>query len=251
MNYGKLNIIGIGPGGDEHISFYAKDTIINSDVIVGYKKYIELIEHLIKGKEVYSTGMMGEIKRCEAAIEYVLDGKDTSVVCSGDCGIYGLAGLILEILDKKGLINQIKVEIIPGIPAFVACAASLGAPLMHDFACISLSDLMTSWDVIEKRIHLCGEGDFVTVIYNPKSKKRNWQIIEAINILRKFRDEKTPVGIVKNATRDGEKIIITNLRDIDFDEIDMFTLIIVGNSKTKNIGRFMVTPRGYLEKYKV
>lgn len=151
MDLPKLYVVGIGPGGDEHLSYIAKKTIEKSDVIVGYKTYIELINHLIDTQEVYSTPMMGEIKRCEAAIEYALKGRVTTVVCSGDAGIYGLSGLILELLEKKGLLDEIYVEIIPGIPAFVACAAVLGAPLMHDFASVSLSDLMTPWDIIKKR----------------------------------------------------------------------------------------------------
>lgn len=231
------------------MSFVARRTIEESQVIVGYKKYIELIDDIILGKEVYSSAMMGEIKRCEAAIEYARAGKKTCVVCSGDAGIYGLSGLILELLDKKNLLGEINVEVIPGIPAFVASASLLGAPIIHDFASVSLSDLLTPWDIIEKRLISCGEGDFVTIIYNPKSKKRNWQIDRAIEILKKYRSDLTPVGIVKNATRENEKVIITTLGSIDTSCIDMFTLIIIGNSKTKNIGNYIVTPRGYLEKY--
>ncbi len=233
----------------EHLSIAAKRAIEECEVIVGYKKYIELINPIIEGKEVYSTSMMGEIKRCASAIDLAKQGKDTCVVCSGDSGIYGLAGLIIELLEKKDLLDEISVEVIPGIPAFVASASLLGAPIVHDFASVSLSDLLTSWEVIEKRLVACGEGDFVTIIYNPKSKKRNWQLDRAIEILKRYRSEFTPVGVVKNATREGETVIITTLGRVDTSNIDMFTLIIIGNSKTKNIGNYMVTPRGYLEKY--
>ena len=234
-----------------HLSQRAKNVIENSEVVVGYKKYIELIQQLIKDKEVISTPMMGEIKRCEAAIDFVTQGKKTVVVCSGDSGIYGLAGLVFELLDRRNLLSKICVEVIPGIPAFVAGAALLGAPLMHDFASVSLSDLLTPWKTIENRLICCGKGDFVTVIYNPRSKKRQWQLKRAIDILRKYRSPSTPVGVVKNATREGEQIIITTLADVPIEQVDMFTLLIVGNSTTKNLGKYMVTPRGYLTKYDV
>ncbi len=245
----RIYVVGIGPGGREHMSCAARDIILNSQVVVGYKKYVELIEDLTKGKEVFSTPMMGEIKRCQAAIEFAKKGRDTAVVCSGDSGIYALAGLIFELLEKEGLLSQIDVEVIPGIPAFVACAAKLGAPLMHDFASVSLSDLMTPWETIEKRLIACGEGDFVTVIYNPRSKNRRWQLKEAIGILKRFRRDDTPVGIVRNVTREGEKIVLTTLGGMKFEDIDMFTLVIIGNSMTRKIHKYMVTPRGYLEKY--
>ncbi len=243
--------MGIGPGDLLSITQKARNAIEGCDVVVGYKKYIELIQEIIQGKEIISTPMMGEIDRCEAAIEAALNGKDTVIVCSGDSGIYGLAGLVIELIEKKGLVSQTTLEVIPGIPAFVAGAALLGAPLMHDFASISLSDLLTPWEKIEKRLECSAQGDFVTILYNPRSKKRHWQLKKALDILMKYRSPSTPVGIVKNVQRSGEQIIITQLDKVDVEDIDMFTLLIVGNSTTRNIGKYMVTPRGYLEKYNV
>ena len=245
-----LSLVGIGPGGLSHLTLKAKEIINKSEIVVGYKKYIELIEELLYNKEkIISTPMKKEIDRCEVAIDFALKGKNTVIICSGDSGIYGLAGLVFELLEKKDLLSRICVKVIPGVPAFVAGAAALGAPIMHDFASISLSDLLTPWKVIENRIFCCAKGDFITILYNPKSKKRQWQIEKALEIIKKFRDPSTPVGIVKNITRKEEKILITTLEKVPVEEIDMFTLVIVGNSTTKNIGKYIVTPRGYLNKY--
>jgi len=218
---------------------------------VGYKTYMELIDsELLEGKETISTGMTGEIRRCRMAIEKALDGMDTAVVSSGDAGIYGMAGLLLELLDEQGLVDGVEVEVIPGIPALSAAAALLGAPLMHDFAVISLSDLLTPWELIQERLEAAARADFVLVIYNPRSKKRNWQLGQALELIGRHRSGNTPVGIVRKAMRDGQNIQITSLSQMDESLADMLSVLVVGNSKTRTLGGKMVTPRGYLEKYK-
>ncbi|MBI5893357.1 MAG: precorrin-3B C(17)-methyltransferase [Deltaproteobacteria bacterium] len=273
-NKGIIYIVGIGPGGLEHLTFKAKDVLEKSEVIVGYKTYIDLILPLIKGKEVFSTGMTQEIERCQKAIEFAMGGKKVAVVSSGDSGIYGMAGLVLELMfnrqrDEEGekrrngetekqfsvspiprLSDSFEIEVIPGVPAFCAASALLGAPLMHDFASISLSDLLTPWDVIKKRLDAAASGDFVIVLYNPKSKKRITQIDEAIGIISRYRDAKTPVGIVRDATRKDEEIKITTLKDIKgcYDFIDMTTIVIIGNSQTFLSEGKMITTRGYERK---
>lgn len=260
-NKGIIYIVGIGPGGLGHLTIKAKEIIENCDIVVGYKTYIDLIAPLIKGKEVFSTGMTQEIERCQKAIESAMSGKNVAVVSSGDSGIYGMAGLVFELLrvqDSKFKVQSSKskeqrktcnltVEVVPGVPAFCAASALLGAPLMHDFASISLSDLLTPLDVIKKRLDAAAKGDFVIVLYNPKSKKRTTQIDEAIEIISRYRDAKTPVGIVKDAARQGEEMRITMLKNVSkhYDFIDMTTIIIIGNSQTFLSEGKMITPRGY------
>jgi precorrin-3B C17-methyltransferase len=211
---------------------------------------LDLIDaELLADKEIISTGMRGEIRRCRIAIEKVIEGKNTAVVSGGDAGIYGMAGLVLELLTYQDLMDRVKVEVIPGIPALSAAAALLGAPLMHDFAVISLSDLMTPWEVIEKRIEAAAKADFVLVIYNPRSKKRAWQLEKMKNLVLKYRAENTPVGIVRNAARAGESMEISTILCIDESRVDMLSILIIGNSMTQILGGKMVTPRGYIEKY--
>ena len=228
----------------------AMTAIEQADVIVGYKTYMDMIDPArLKGKETITTGMKGEIRRCKLAIEKASEGFNTAVVSGGDAGIYGMAGLVIELLAKQGLLNDIHVEVIPGIPALTAGAALLGAPLMHDFAVISLSDLMTPWETIKERIQSAAGADFVLVIYNPKSIKRDWQLGEALDLIMKHRESDTPVGIVKNAAREEESVHITTLSALDESLVDMLSILIVGNSVTRVIGNKMVTPRGYMEKY--
>jgi cobalt-precorrin 5A hydrolase/precorrin-3B C17-methyltransferase len=248
----KLYIVGTGPGGIEHITPFAQKAIKNSDVIVGYGTYLDLIQDLLKGKEVFSTGMTKEIDRCKKAIKLAISGKTVSVISGGDPGIYAMAGLVFELLkaeDKMcGSIN-VEVEVIPGISALNACAARLGAPLMHDFAAISLSDRLTPWELIEKRLTAAASADFVTVLYNPKSMGRQEHINAARAIFLRHRSIETPVGIVKGAMRENERIIITNLRDMLNYDIDMQTTVVIGNSKTFQWNKFMITPRGYEKKF--
>jgi len=219
-------------------------------VIVCYTKYKQYVREYLKNKEVYLSGMTKEIERAEKAIEYALNNKIVSVVSTGDAGIYGMAGLIFELLEKKKLIGKIGVEVVPGVSAFNAAAAVIGAPIMHDFAVISLSDLLTDWDTIKKRIELAAKGDFVISIYNPKSKKRVSQIEEARDILLKYKKQDTPVAIVKNALRDNQSVVLTNLENFLKFEIDMFSVLIIGNSTSKILsGKYFITPRGYHQKY--
>ena len=269
---GKIYIVGTGPGAIEHITPYAQNAIRNSDVIVGYGTYIELIKELIKDKEIVSTGMTQEIDRCKKAVELAMSGKTVSVISGGDPGIYAMAGLVFELLraveqqnsrtaeqqfvDTTALLLYCTtalpdVEVIPGISALNACAARLGAPLMHDFASISLSDRLTPWELIEKRLDAAAKADFVIILYNPKSKGRAEHIDRAREIILKCREPETPVGIVKGAMRENERVIITDLKNMLLHDIDMQTTVIIGNSQTFVWDSRMITPRGYEGKLKV
>lgn len=244
---GILYVVGTGPGSLDYITPAARKTIEQSDVIVGYKTYLDLIEPLIKDKPVISSAMMQEVDRVKKALDIAASGKKVSLISGGDPGIYAMAGLVFDI--AKNLNYQTEIEVISGIAALNSCAARLGAPLMHDFASISLSDLLTPWGVIEKRLEAAASADFVMVIYNPKSKKRDWQLDSAVDIVRRFREKNTPVGIVKSSTRADEKIIISTLDRLDTAVVDMQSTVIFGNSKSYIWKNKMVTPRGYLDKY--
>lgn len=212
---------------------------------MGYKAYLQLLKGLLAGKEIISSGMTQEVRRAKQAIEKTLAGNDVCLISSGDPGIYGMAGVILELLKKEET-RKVRIEIIPGITAASSCASLLGAPLMNDFAVISLSDLLTDRRIIERRVESACQGDFVIVFYNPKSKKRIKPLETAWQILMKHRSPRTPVGIVRNARRDNEEVMITSLENMpEVKQIDMGTAIIVGNSKTFVKGRYMITPRGY------
>lgn len=241
MPLGRLFIVGIGPGAVEDMTNRAIAFIKASDAIVGYKTYVNLLGGLTRGKKVYSSGMMHEIERAKFAIGLAKEGKRVSLISSGDSGIYGMAGIALELL-KDG---EVGVEVIPGVTAASSAAALLGAPLMNDFAAISLSDLMTKWPDIKKRLQAAARADFVTALYNPKSKKRIHQLEDAQRIFLKYRKRTTPVGIVKNSGRVGETVIRTTLKDMLKHDIDMTTIVIIGNSQTFRKGDWIVTPRGY------
>jgi cobalt-precorrin 5A hydrolase/precorrin-3B C17-methyltransferase len=244
---GKLFLVGIGPGHPEHMTPRAKEVLRLSEVVVGYKTYIRLIEPFLHQKEVIATGMGGEVHRAKAAIGLVKEGKTVAIVCGGDAGIYGMAGLVGEILHEQG--NRLNIEVIPGVPSLVATAALLGAPLMGDFVTISLSDYLASWTEIERKLELAAEGDFVIVVHNPKSQKRQHRLIEAREVILRHRPCTSAVGIVSNAYRQKQRVAITDLEHmLDF-EIGMNTTIIVGNSETFAFDRWMVTPRGYQRKY--
>lgn len=235
---GKLYVIGIGPGGLEHMTIKAKQAIEESEVIVGYTKYIELIKPLIKHKEVFSTGMRGEEERGRQALKICKD-KVVAIISTGDPGIYGMAGLILE------LRNDEEVEVIPGVTASSAAASIVGAPLMHDHCTISLSDLMTPYDLIKKRVELAAQGDFVISIYNPKSKGRPDYLKENIEIIKKYKSGKTPVSVVKNALRDGEEVLLYTLDSFVDTYVDMMSIVTIGNNQSYiKEGKF-ITPRGY------
>lgn len=242
---GKLYVVGIGPGNPEYIAPRALSAIREAEVIVGYKTYLSLISDLIETKEIISSGMTQEIDRCNKALEFAIQGKIVAIISSGDPGIYGMTGPILEILNELNPSIRPEIEIIPGISALNLCSAKLGAPIMHDFASISLSDRLTPLELIEKRLESASRMDFVIILYNPKSKGRPDHINMARDIILKFRSPNTPVGIVKNAMRYNENVIITNLENILNYDIDMQTTIIIGNSKTFVFDRYMVTPRGY------
>jgi adenosylcobyric acid synthase len=260
----RLFVVGIGPGDLKHMTYEARDAIESAEVVVGYTTYLKLIEALLQGKEVSSSGMTKEVERCREALRLAAEGKTVALVSSGDAGIYGMAGLVLELVeahDRAGadprvfphagehmgsLLQDIDIIIIPGISALQAAASVLGAPLMHDFAVISLSDLLTPWDMIEKRLEAAATADFVVALYNPRSKGRIRQIERAREIMLAARSPRTPVGIVRNACRPGEEKIIATLGDLPIERIDMFSLVMIGNSATfvDRQGR-MVTPRGY------
>ncbi len=223
----------------------ARESIENADVIVGYNTYVQLVSELLTDKKIIGTGMMQEIERCQNAVDQALAGKKVAVISSGDPGVYGMAGLVLELAMKYEAAVRPEVIIVPGISAVGASAAVLGAPLMHDFAVISLSDLLTPWDVIRKRVEMAAAGDFVIALYNPKSKRRTSQIREVREIVLKHRKAATPVGIVHHATREGENMVISNLNDFTQEFIDMFSLVIIGNSQTYVQENRMITPRGY------
>lgn len=242
---GKITVIGIGPGSFEDMTPRARQAIEDAEIIVGYNTYIRLIEKIITGKTIIGTAMMQEIDRCQMAVDQALAGKNVAVVSSGDAGVYGMAGLVLELLMKYDKDQRPAVQIVAGISAVNAAAAILGAPLMHDFAVISLSDLLTPWDLIKKRAELAAQGDFVIALYNPKSKKRVKNIEEIQGIMLKYKNPQTPVGIVNSVSRDEEKAVISTLADFTKEEINMFSLVIIGNSKTYVKDAYMITPRGY------
>ena len=241
MSKGKIYVVGIGPGNMEDISVRAYKTLKNVDVIAGYITYIDLVKDEFKVKEFYVSGMKKEIDRCEKVLELAKEGKTVALISSGDAGIYGMAGIMIEVALGSG----IDVEVIPGITSSVAGASLVGAPLMHDQAIISLSDLLTDWEVITKRIDRASEGDFVISLYNPKSKGRTEQIVEAREIMLKHKAPSTPVALLRHVGREDENYTLTNLDEMLNYEIDMFTVVIVGNSKTYVKEGKMITPRGY------
>lgn len=235
---GKLYVIGIGPGGLDHMTLKAKEAIEKSDVIVGYTKYIDMIKPLIEGKEVFMTGMRGEEARCKEALRLSKD-KDVALVSTGDSGIYGMAGLILELREDED------VEVIPGLTASSAAGSVIGAPLMHDNCNISLSDLMTPYELIKKRVKMAADGDFIISLYNPRSKGRANYLRECIDIIREFRDDNTPVAVVRHALREGQEVKLFNIGNFDDTVVDMFSIVIVGNSQSYIKDGKFITPRGY------
>ena len=243
---GKITVIGIGPGSLEDMTPRARKAIESAEVVVGYKTYIKLVESIIGGKEIIDNGMMQEVERCQLAVKSAAEGKETVVISSGDSGIYGMAGLVLELVLQ--LPENERPEwggVVAGISAVQASAAILGAPLMHDFAVISLSDLMTPWELIKKRAEAAASADFVIALYNPKSHKRVNHIEEIREIVMKYRSPETPVGIVSSASRDAEEKVISNLENFTKEDIHMFSLVIIGNRNTYVKDGYMITPRGY------
>lgn len=243
--HGILFLVGIGPGDHRNMTARAIAVLRNCDAVVGYSRYVDLVKPFIEGKEVISSGMSREIERCSLAIAAACRGKNVALISSGDAGVYGMAGPALQILHKKKLRNRIAIEVVPGVPAINAAAALLGAPLMNDYAVISLSDLLTPWEVIVKRLTHAAQSDMVICIYNPKSSKRSRQIKEAQALLLKYREKNAVVGIARNVGRKGESVTVTTLGRMLRFKIDMLTVLIIGNSSTTLCAGAMVTPRGY------
>ena len=236
---GKLYVIGIGPGGLEHMTLRAKEAIDECNIVVGYNKYIDMIKPLVEDKELFSTGMRGEESRCRKALELSKENNTVALISTGDSGIYGMAGLILQMQEDEN------VEIIPGVTASSAAGSVIGAPLMHDNCNISLSDLMTPYDLIKKRVRNAADADMIISLYNPRSKGRPHYLRETIEIIKEYRELNTPVAVVRHALRDGQEYKLFTLENFDEEVVDMFSIVIVGNSQSfiKN-GKF-ITPRGY------
>jgi len=252
---GKLFIVGVGPGHHDHMTFRAKQAIEESDSIVGYQTYVDLVQDLIEGKEVFRYDMTQEVERAHQCINIAKSGKNVSLVSSGDPGIYGMAGLIYEILAEQGWDpkNDLEVEVVPGVSALNSCASIIGSPLMTDFAVLSMSDLLVPWDIILKRVEAAAQGDFVIVIYNPSSKKRIHQLQDTRKILLKYRKPNTPVAIIKGAFRESQSVVITDLENMEnfADKLGMISTVIIGNSSTYNYKDLMINPRGYKSKYNI
>jgi precorrin-3B C17-methyltransferase len=252
---GKLYIVGVGPGHHDHMTFRAKQVIEESNTIVGYETYVNLVEDLISGKEVYRYAMTQEVERAHQCIDLAKSGKIVSLVSSGDPGIYGMAGLIYEILAEEGWDrkNGLYVEVVPGISSLNSCAALVGSPLMTDFAVVSMSDLLVPWEIIIKRVEAAAQGDYVIVIYNPSSKKRIHQLQDTRKILLKYRSPTTPVAIIKGAFRESQTIVLTDLENLEnhSDQLGMISTVIVGNSSTYIYQDLMINPRGYTSKYNI
>ena len=241
----------------------ARRALEDADTVVGYSTYVRLIRPVIAGKKIVSTGMTAEAERCREAVKLAAEGAKVALVSSGDPGVYGMAGLVLEIMEQdktspqpsvpppvkgEGLrvgVLPFDLAIIPGIPAVCSAAASLGAPLMHDFAVISLSDLLTPWELIEKRLAAASEADFVIALYNPRSKGRPHNLGKALRIIGEHRSEAAPVGIVKDSTREGEEVTIATLGSVPVEKVDMTTILIIGSSRSRRFMDYIVTPRGY------
>ncbi len=242
----KLTVIGLGPGAGLDLTLRAREAIESSDLIVGYTTYIALIRDAFPHKEMVSTGMKKEVDRCRMAVEAAVSGKTTAVVCSGDSGIYGMAGLIYEVAQDY---PPIDIEVVPGITAACGGAAVLGAPLTHDFAVISLSDLLTPWEKIERRLRAAAEADFVICLYNPRSRSRADMLRRACDILLSVKEGGTPCGYVKHIGREGQTSAVLSLSQLrDCEDVDMFTTVFIGNEQTKLLNGKLVTPRGYLQR---
>lgn len=243
----ELFVVGIGPGAYEQMTVEAVEALLHCPVIVGYTVYVDLVKpwlsEKIPEKQFLSSSMRQEKERCHMALASASEGKDTAVICSGDSSVYGMAGLILELLPQYPLVN---VRIIPGVTAALSGGALLGSPLSHDFAVISLSDLLTPMETIKSRLLAAASADFVICLYNPSSKKRRGYVKMACEILLSFRSQDTVCGIVSRIGREGQEREILSLGELKERETDMFTTVFIGNSQTKKIGKYMVTPRGYL-----
>ena len=243
MKRNLVYVVGLGPGGPQFLTAQAKTALENADVLCGYTVYIDLIRSFYPEKEVHATGMTKEIDRCRWALETAQSGKTVALVCSGAAGVYGMARPILELAPNY---PSVEIEVIPGLTAALSGGAVLGAPLAHDFCVISLSDRLTPWEIIEKRLACAAMGDFCVAIYNPSSKARPDYLQRAVRILlQNGKSEETVCGIVRNIGRERQQSAIITLRELENKQVDMFTTVYIGNKTTKNIESKMVTPRGY------
>lgn len=238
----KIYVVGIGPGAYEQMTIRAAEVLKACDAIVGYTVYVGLVREHFADKEFFTTPMKKEIERCRLAFEEAMKGKTVAMICSGDAGVYGMSGPMLEI---GAMYPAVEVEIVPGVTAALSGAAALGAPLIHDFALISLSDLLTPWEMIEKRLRLAAQADFAICLYNPSSKKRGDYLQKACDIMLESKSAQTVCGLAANIGRDGERVRVLTLEELRDTQADMFTTVFIGNAQTKEIGGKMVTPRGY------
>jgi cobalt-precorrin 5A hydrolase/precorrin-3B C17-methyltransferase len=242
---GGLLLIGIGPGELGQMTVAAQTALSSAEIVIGYRVYIELVRPLLRpDQEVIVSPIGREMERARQAVELAAAGRRVALISSGDIGIYAMASPVFEVLDQ----HQLEVELFPGISAVQAAAARLGAPLGHDFCTISLSDLLTPWPIIERRLQAAAWGDFVIAFYNPRSQKRDWQLQQAIEILLSYRQATTPVAISRNVTRPDEQITVTTLAELDPTQVDMFTLVLIGNSQSYIKDNRIITPRGYITK---
>ena len=237
-----LYVVGLGPGGSRWMTWEARAALEQAEVLCGYTVYLDLIRGEFPDKEYFSTPMTQEIERCRAALERARSGRTTALVCSGDAGVYGMAGPVLELAPQ---FPEVEIQVGPGVTAALAGAAVLGAPLMHDFAVLSLSDLLTPWEVIRRRLELAAQGDFVLCLYNPSSRRRRDHLRMACDIVLAHRGPETVCGWVRNAGRAQEEHQVLTLGELREAQVDMFTTVFIGSAATRRIGDRMVTPRGY------
>ena len=237
-----LYVVGLGPGGSRWMTWEARAALEQAEVLCGYTVYLDLIRGEFPDKEYFSTPMTQEIERCRAALERARSGRTTALVCSGDAGVYGMAGPVLELAPQ---FPEVEIQVVPGVTAALAGAAVLGAPLMHDFTVLSLSDLLTPWEVIRRRLELAAQGDFVLCLYNPSSRRRRDHLRMACDIVLAHRGPETVCGWVRNAGRAQEEHQVLTLGELQEAQVDMFTTVFIGSAATRRIGDRMVTPRGY------
>lgn len=237
-----LYVVGLGPGGSRWMTWEARAALEQAEVLCGYTVYLDLIRGEFPDKEYFSTPMTQEIERCRAALERARSGRTTALVCSGDAGVYGMAGPVLELAPQ---FPEVEIQVVPGVTSALAGAAVLGAPLMHDFAVLSLSDLLTPWEVIRRRLELAAQGDFVLCLYNPSSRRRRDHLRMACDIVLAHRGPETVCGWVRNAGRAQEEHQVLTLGELQEAQVDMFTTVFIGSAATRRIGDRMVTPRGY------
>jgi precorrin-3B C17-methyltransferase len=242
---GRLAVVGVGPGHRDLLTPQAAAALRQADIVIGYTGYFARVEDLLQGKERLALPLGQEKERAQAALAHASQGRRVVVISSGDPGIYAMASLVLEMLPTLAAACRPEIVVVPGVSALNAAAALLGAPLGHDFAAISLSDLLTPWDIIEKRLMAAAGADFVLALFNPKSQRRDWQLDRARALLLAQRAGSTPVGIVHNAFRPGQAVLVTTLADMDVAKVDMFAIVIIGNSASRFVGNFIMTPRGY------